>query len=56
MARKPLSTAFGAQTREFCRGDFYPPVRDLHAGVEALRQTLYTGVKGKELLAVRRAK
>lgn len=55
MARKPLSTAFGARTCEFCRGDLYPPVRTLHAGAEAPRQTLYTGVKRKEPLAVRRA-
>lgn len=38
MARKPLSTAFGAWTSEFHRGDFYPPVRTLHVGAESPSQ------------------
>ena len=38
MARKPLSTAFGAWTSEFHRGAVYPPVRSLHMGAEASSQ------------------
>lgn len=38
MARKPLSTAFDAQTKEFRRGDFCLPIRTLHVGAEAPSQ------------------